>query len=157
MKPFVLHTYAARPIVANCCIQRLSLNAAWLIMYSPYMRHLREILEGSHHASAMKENLCHHLYSLSSLCTQLFSPCIHTVDAPAQAILNVAADTTAVPGTKGPHTPAAIPGYLLQPSSFKLTLELADCLSCTKILLMVRMWPTAMTLNYSVKSLRNDV
>ena len=37
----------------NC---RQSLNTAWLIMYSPYLRHLRERLaHGGRHASAVKQ------------------------------------------------------------------------------------------------------
>ena len=45
-----------RVTVANC---RQSLNTAWLIMYSPHLRHLRERLaHGGRHASAVKQNLC---------------------------------------------------------------------------------------------------
>ena len=41
---------------ANC---RQSLNTAWLIMHSPYLRHLRERLaHGGRHTSAVKQNLC---------------------------------------------------------------------------------------------------
>ena len=38
----------------NC---RLSLNSSWLVMHSPYLKQLREIANGSCHASA-KQNLC---------------------------------------------------------------------------------------------------
>ena len=39
-------------------------------MHSPYLRYLRKIADGSHHASVMKQNLCHLLHS-ASLCTTL--------------------------------------------------------------------------------------
>lgn len=32
-------------------------------MYTPYLRHLKEIADGSHHAPAKKQNLCHLLHS----------------------------------------------------------------------------------------------
>ena len=36
--------------LANC---RLSVNTAWLVAHSPYLRHLRGIADGVRHPSAM--------------------------------------------------------------------------------------------------------
>ena len=42
-----------------------------LVMHSRCLRHFGEIADGSHHASAMKQNLCCLLHSVSSFSTQL--------------------------------------------------------------------------------------
>lgn len=41
----------------SCYNYRLSLNTTWLVMHSPYLRYLRDLADGSHHASTMKRNL----------------------------------------------------------------------------------------------------
>ena len=46
MQPFSAST------VANC---RLSLNTAWVVMHSPYLRHFREVADGARHSSAMDQ------------------------------------------------------------------------------------------------------
>ena len=45
--------------LANCS---LSLKTAWLVMHSPYLRHLSEMANGGCYASAMKQNLCRLLH-----------------------------------------------------------------------------------------------
>ena len=67
---------------------------------------------------------------------------------------NVAAEThTVYLSYKGVYAPAVLPGNSL----FKHTSWLSKKLSCTKILLMVRMRPTAIALNYSIENIWNDV
>ena len=48
-------------------------NLAKAGMHSPYLRHLREIAEGSHYTLAMEQNLCCLLCSVGSLSTQLLA------------------------------------------------------------------------------------
>ena len=84
------------------------------------------IAYGSHHTSAMKQNLCHLLNSACLYTT--VSTCIHGqsygryigTHTPA-AYSKVAATTTAVPCTVSVHALAV----LYKKSSFKLTLDLA--------------------------------
>ena len=47
---------------------RLCLNTPWLVLRSPYLRHLRETADGVCHASAVKQGLCMppSVFSLSS-------------------------------------------------------------------------------------------
>ena len=92
---------------ANC---RLSMS--WFVVHSPCLRHLREIADGSHHASAMKQNLCRLLRSVCIYTT--VSPCIHTVGSHTPASYSdVTSNTTATPCTIVVHAPVVIPGFLL--------------------------------------------
>ena len=64
-----------RVTLANC---RQSLNMAWLVMHSPHLRHLRERpADGGRHTSAVKQNLCRLLFSLSTQLLACVSTCIH--------------------------------------------------------------------------------
>ena len=49
-----------------------------LVMHSRCLRHLGEIADGSHHASAMKQNLCCLLHFVSSFSTQLLALYIYS-------------------------------------------------------------------------------
>jgi len=111
-------------VLPNQLLKLTGLNTAWLVVHSPYFRHLREIADGSRIASAMKQNFCRLLRSACVYIT--VSPCIHTAGTHAPtSYSNITANTTAISCAVGLHTPAVLPGCLLYVSSFKLTLELA--------------------------------
>ena len=100
-----------RVTLANC---RQSLNLAWLVMHSPHLRHLRKRpADGGRHASAVKQNFCRLLFSLSTQLLACVSTCIHRhtvvgTHAPA-ACSDVIANKTAVPCTIGVHTLTVLP------------------------------------------------
>ena len=102
MEPFVLPAHAA--ILVNC---GPSLNTAWLVVHSPYLRHLREIAdEGRYARIAIKQNLCR---LLRSAC--LYRDNKHSRRR-CMPILNVIANTIAIFVTIGAHAPAVLPGCL---------------------------------------------
>ena len=55
-------------------LRALSLNTAWFVAHSPYLRHFRETADGSCHTSAMKQNLCRVL--CSACLHNCYSACI---------------------------------------------------------------------------------
>ena len=126
-------------------------------MHIPYLRHLREIADGSRHAPAMKPEcrpptafglstqlLALHTYSRYSRSSCLFRcHCQHN----CYPLYNRCARS-------------GCPSWLSFISViFQAHLGaswLPEKSSCTKILLTVHMRPVAIALNYSVKNVRND-
>ena len=116
-----------------------------------------KIVKGSHHASAMEQNLCHLLCLVNcmSLPTQLLA-LVHLLSrcyAPAAYPECRRQNTTAISRAVGAQALAVISGYAVVIQAHPARASK----SCTKILLTLRMQPAATALNYSIKNIRNDV
>ena len=75
--------------------------------YGPYLRNLSKTVDGNHHTSAMKQNLCRLLRSACHYTT--VSACVHRQSyirsCSSYQFQSLTANTTAVPCTVSAHTP----------------------------------------------------
>ena len=117
--------------------------------------------EGSYHTSAIEQNLCHLLRSVSCMgfSTQLYSSCtLNWVGATLQLpIPNVVAKTQLLSLVQWAQMLWLSFLAICRQSSSPWCAATARASSCTKILLTLRMRHVAIVLNYSVKNIRNKV
>ena len=92
-----------------------SLNTAWLVMHSPYLKYLRERrTDGDCHAADVKQNLCHLLcWACLHNCYHLYTQDIDTVGTHTPAAYSDVANTTAISCTVTTHDLTVLPGCLL--------------------------------------------
>ena len=128
----------------------MGLNTAWLFIYSPYLRCLRETADGSCHASAIKRNLCRFLCHLASLHCRFSCPILMSLPTQRYPLYNRCAYS---------NCPSWILfiSVIFQPQLRASCLRLRWLPSCIKMLRTVCMWPAATVFDYNIKNIRNNI